>query len=153
MFGCFRRSDAADPEIYVRAVELVLAHYSPEVIKAVTDPYGGLPSRKNEQGWSGLPDVADVKEACEAEAVRQERLAKYAAMPRTKWQRLPAPPEEPGARANVFVAAGHPRYEALCERAAKESPAWSRYGMGPSGDVTGIWVPLGWTDGWRRGYA
>src|SRR5688572_11161104 len=77
MFGCYRRGDANDPDTYVMAVTAVLMRYSPDVVRTVTDPYSGLPSRKSESGWSGLPDVADVKQACEAEAARQERINHY----------------------------------------------------------------------------
>jgi hypothetical protein len=152
LFGCYRRGEANDPDTYVAAVAAVLQHYAPEIIKAVTDPYGGLPGRKSEQGWAGLPDVADVKEACEAEAVRQERLAAYARMPRVHHRRIEAPPEEPGARANIFVPADNRHYGEMVERAQKEDAVWWRYGVSPSTGASGIWVPLGWTDGWRRGH-
>src|SRR3990167_5280588 len=62
LFGCYRRGDANDPDTYVAAVTAVLAHFSAEVVKAVTDPYSGLPGRKSESGWTGMPDVAEVKE-------------------------------------------------------------------------------------------
>ncbi len=139
MFGCYRRSDAADAETYVAAVTMVLAHYPAEVVKAVTDPYSGLPSRKNEKGWSGLPDVADVKEACEEEAIRQERFARIAVV-RPVYQRLAAPPAAHGACANVYVPPDHPKYPQLVERAAHDDPrCWRR-------DETrdGIWVSLEW---------
>lgn len=61
MFGCYRKQDANDPEIYVAAVTAVLSEYPREVIESVTDPRTGLPSRLK---W--LPTVAEVKEACEA---------------------------------------------------------------------------------------
>lgn len=114
MFGCYRRGDANDPDTYVAAVTMVLAHYPADVIKTVTDPFCGLPSKKTESGWSGLPDVADVRTACDAEVARLEKLARYAAWPKPAL-RLPKPPPGPGAWANVHVPANHPRYPALLE--------------------------------------
>lgn len=115
MFGCYRRGDANDPDIYVAAVTAVLARYPAEIVKAVTDPCFGLPSRKTESGWSGLPDVADVKAACEAEAERAERLKKYAELPRTEFKRLRPPPAGPGAWATILVLPDAPQYPRMVE--------------------------------------
>lgn len=60
LFGCYRKADANDPEIYTMAVAATLAEYSPEVIEFVTDPRTGLPAKLK---W--LPTVAEVREACE----------------------------------------------------------------------------------------
>jgi len=143
MFGCYRRTDAADPGTYVGAVALILTRYSSEVVTAVTDPFGGLPSRKNENGYSGLPDVADVKEACENEAARLLRMAQYRAMPRTNYPRLPPPRETaPGAFANVLVHTGHPKYDAFLART-------NAVGTDPRDwkiDERGLHVSLAWID-------
>lgn len=71
MFGQYRRGDANDPDTYVASVAAVLSGYPPETIKYVTDPRTGMASNpkrdpKTGQTWTGLPDVADVKLACEA---------------------------------------------------------------------------------------
>jgi hypothetical protein len=148
MFGCYRRSDAADADTYVAAVAMVLAHYAAAVVQVVTDPFSGLPSRKTESGWSGLPDVADVKEACEDEAARQHRMAVYAAIGRTEFKRLPAPREErPGAWATVLVHAQDPRYAAFLERTKAETTDrrdWKQ-------DERGLWVSYAWIDGDKAG--
>lgn len=115
MFGCYRRDEAADPATFVSAVALVLMHYSAAVVDAVTDPFAGLPSRKNERGYSGLPDVAEVKEACESEAARVVRMANYRAMGKTEFKRLPRPPAQPGDWANVLVISTDHRYARLVE--------------------------------------
>lgn len=60
MFGCYRKQEANDPEIYVAAVTAVLSEYPQPVIETVTDPRSGLPSRLK---W--LPSVAEVREECE----------------------------------------------------------------------------------------
>ncbi len=66
MFGCYRKGDANDPETYTAAVTAILAEYSPEVIKRITDPRSGLPRKLK---W--LPTVAEVSEACD-EAVKTD---------------------------------------------------------------------------------
>lgn len=61
LFGCYRKGDANDPEIYTAAVAATLAEYSQEVVEYVTDPRTGLPAKLK---W--LPSVAEVREACES---------------------------------------------------------------------------------------
>lgn len=148
MFGCYRRGDANDPDTYVAAVAMVLARYSTEIIRSVTDPYSGLPGRKNESGWSGLPDVADVKEACEAAAARIERLERYRALPPPVPRLGHAASGRPAA--NLFVAADNLRYAALVARHEASPASLCRFEKGhvysgKDGLVRdGIWVPLGW---------
>jgi hypothetical protein len=60
LLGCFRTGDATDPEVYTRAVVMVLADYPDDVIERVVDPRTGIPSRMN---W--LPTIAEIKSACE----------------------------------------------------------------------------------------
>lgn len=60
LLGCYRAGDANDPEVYIAAVVAVLAQYPADVIRAVTEPTTGLPSRLN---W--LPTVREVTQACE----------------------------------------------------------------------------------------
>lgn len=143
MFGCYRKGDANDPDTYVAAVTSVLARYDAEIVKAVTDPYNGLPARKKENGYSGLPDVADVKEACEAEAVRRARLADYASLPRPTVRRLSPPPKGPGAFATIFVHPDAPQYQAFMQRKETADPREWRY------DETrpGILVSFAWFTG------
>lgn len=103
MFGCYRKSDAADPDTYVAALTMVLANYSEDVVAHVTHPVTGLPGRKTQSGWSGPPDIADVKEACDNEAAARFRRLEMAAKP--KLVSLPPPPRKrgPGSRANVLI--------------------------------------------------
>jgi hypothetical protein len=60
LLGCYRRADAADPDVYVSAISAVLAKYPEDVITAVTDPAGGLPIKQD-----FLPTVREVYLACE----------------------------------------------------------------------------------------
>lgn len=66
MFGCYRKGDANDPEIYTAAIAATLAEFDQDVVDFVTDPRTGLPSKLK---W--LPTVAEVREACEA---RKEQI-------------------------------------------------------------------------------
>jgi hypothetical protein len=60
MFGCFRKGEANDPDVYVAAITATLARYSEDIITAVTHPTKGLPI---ELDW--LPSVRQVYQACE----------------------------------------------------------------------------------------
>lgn len=60
LVGCYRRSDANDPEIYARAAVAVLMRYPEKIVIAVTEPATGLPSKLK---W--LPSIAEIVEACE----------------------------------------------------------------------------------------
>ena len=60
MLGCFRTGDANDPEIYITAVIAVLCSYDADIVRRVTSPTIGLPSRLK---W--LPSVAEVREECD----------------------------------------------------------------------------------------
>src|SRR5260370_1162158 len=60
LVGCFRKSDAADPEVYAAAVVAVLVRWPVDVITSVTEPATGLPSKLN---W--LPSIAEITKACE----------------------------------------------------------------------------------------
>lgn len=143
MFGCYRRTEAADAATFVGAVALVLAHYPAAVVEAVTDPFAGLPSRKNDKGYSGLPDVADVKEACEDEAAKQHRMAEYAKIGKIEFVRLPPPKvTTPGAWANVLIHAAHPKYVDLIARTeakGTDSRDWKI-------DARGLHVSLAWLE-------
>ncbi len=82
LFGCYRRGDANDPETYVAAVAAVLADYPETTMRYVTDPRSGLPSQKKRdpktgQEWGGLPDVADIKSACESHYGTTRRMIEW----------------------------------------------------------------------------
>lgn len=145
MFGCYRRGDANDPDTYVAAVTAVLTHYSAEIVKAVTDPYSGLPSRKSDSGWTGMPDVADVKEACEHEATRRERIRVLSTL--RPIPRIAGPKQN---RGNVFVPETAPQYADMLKHTMAADPMdWRRDETRP-----GIWVPYPWlVDGPKAGHA
>ena len=69
LLGCYRKTDAADPEVYATAVTATLARYSEGVAATVTDPRTGLPAT-----MKFLPTVAEIHEACERENNRLARI-------------------------------------------------------------------------------
>ncbi len=89
MFGCYRKSEASDPEIYAAATAAVLSEYSREVVDYVTDPRTGLPSRLK---W--LPSVFEVREACDNHALHLSRLARNNTVPPTSAPIASVSPEE-----------------------------------------------------------
>lgn len=127
LFGQYRKGDANDPEIYVATVAAILADYPSETIRYVTDPRTGIaanPLSDPETGrvWSGMPDAANVKRACELhyaptrrlmereKAARQqieerERLAIKSHRPRKTYEELKAELAEAG----IFIGRGRPQ--------------------------------------------
>lgn len=60
LFGCYRASEANDPETFITAATAVLARYPEAIVRAVCDPVGGLPG---EDTW--LPSIARIRAECE----------------------------------------------------------------------------------------
>jgi hypothetical protein len=60
LLGSYRTGDANDPEVYVAAITAVMSDYPEDVLRSITDPRTGIPSRLE---W--LPKPAEVKAACE----------------------------------------------------------------------------------------
>lgn len=67
--SCYRKDDAADPEVYAGAIASILSQYPADVVQRVTDPRSGIPSRLQ---W--LPSVKEVRDACEEIDGHQRRL-------------------------------------------------------------------------------
>jgi hypothetical protein len=138
LVGCFRKSDANDPEIYAAAVVAVLVRWPVDVITSVTEPATGLPSKCQ---W--LPSIAEITEACQVSyeptkaRLERERTMKAltASAPRRptqdeldeQFQRLGLSHLRPGSKFN----AGKPRHsdderqraQAVLDRYAAEAQA------------------------------
>ena len=139
MFGCYRRGDANEPDVYVAAIASVLSRYEMDVIHEVTDPFSGLPGRKKENGFSGLPDVADVKEACELSASRKARISELGAARFKPNLRIARDPY-PGQRANLLVRRESPQYARMVEKSKTKEASALDWKM----DDAGIWVRYDW---------
>lgn len=89
LFACYRRDEAADPELYCAAVAATFAGFSKQVVDHVSDPRTGIASE-----LKFLPAVAEVRASCVATASRMVLLAK----PSVELRRSPQPliKREPG---------------------------------------------------------
>lgn len=136
MFGCFRKDEAQNPEVYCAAIAATFALYSKSVVDFVTDPRTGIPSESK-----FLPNVAEVRTVCNTQAKREADLAK----PRVDLSRGPYYP--PHKVQNLFVPEGFPRYDKMLERSKSESGVFrfEREQLCQDGQRRpGIWIPLSW---------
>lgn len=118
LIGCYRKSDAGDPEIYARAVIAVLCRYPESVAVAVTEPATGIPARLK---W--LPAIAEIVEACELAAepiLRQLEREKIAEEQR---KLLAAPPPAPRlSKEEVDALLSRARLRPMPDAAAPRPP-------------------------------
>lgn len=85
MLGCYKRDEAADPEIFMRAVISVLLEYPEWTVHNVTEPSSGIPSKIK---W--LPSIAEIKEACEEQVGHLRRNADREEHVRKAFKALPS---------------------------------------------------------------
>jgi hypothetical protein len=71
LFGCYRASEANDPETFITAAAALLARYPEEVARKVCDPSRGLPSTNK-----FLPAISELRDACEREMVWHDAVVK-----------------------------------------------------------------------------
>ena len=69
LLGCYRASDANDPDTFVTAAAALLACYPEAIARRVCDPVRGLPSLSK---W--LPAIAEIRAACETEMVWRDAV-------------------------------------------------------------------------------
>lgn len=87
LLGCYRKGDANDPDIYVAAITATLGRYPQDVIRSVTHPASGLPTK-----CGFLPTVKEVFDACEAAMEpRRKALAEERRRKREQAERDSAP--------------------------------------------------------------
>lgn len=60
LFGCYRRDEAADPEVYFSAAIAVFSEFTPDIVEYATDARTGLPIKHKT-----LPAIADIREFCD----------------------------------------------------------------------------------------
>lgn len=91
LFGCYRKSDAADPETYVMAVSAMLAQFDRETVFSVTDPIHGLPSKTD-----FVPTIREIKVECERVRGGREARARLIEIERKyieEWNAHGIPPQ------------------------------------------------------------
>ena len=147
LFGSYRRTDANDPEIYLRAIAAVLANYPPDLMREVTDPLTGIQTTERFETWP--PNAGELKRYCDEIVCRRARLRYYAELPpvdHSPRHRLPLAEPLSGRKANVLVPRGTPRYQEMADRAQAPGadPAEFRWCQG------GIKVSQSWWEGERK---
>jgi hypothetical protein len=103
LVGCYRKTDAADPEVYARAIVAVLMRYPKPVVIAVTEPATGIPSKIK---W--LPSIAEIVDACDAEMAPILRQRERNRIAEERKRALPPPPTGPKPTREE-LAAKYPR--------------------------------------------
>jgi hypothetical protein len=78
LFGQYRKGDANDPETYVATIAAILAEFPEETVRYVTDPRTGLasnpiPDPETGKVWTGMPNPAEVKQACQKHLIDLDR--------------------------------------------------------------------------------
>jgi hypothetical protein len=129
MFGCFRRQEANDPDIYVAAIAAVLNEYPPAIIDYVTDPRTGLP---NTLKW--LPAVAEVREACNLRFDIAKNLIRIQRMAEQKRRLIndPAIDERSKILAIEWLANAEKNHPSLFAPAKQELVAHINSGFSPA---------------------
>jgi hypothetical protein len=69
LFGCYRASEANDPETFITSAVANLASYPECVVERICDPVRGLPAKSK---W--LPSIAEIRAACETEMVWRDTV-------------------------------------------------------------------------------
>ncbi len=139
LLSAYRRDDYADPEGFIAQVGALMERHRDGVIAAATDPTNARSIQRKHQF---PPNIKEVADALDAEAVEQARIAKAAQQPKPVFNRdYVPPPDVPGRRANVFVRADAPQYPKI--KAWSESPQADRFDwkLDEHGRA-GVWVAL-----------
>ena len=143
LLGCYRRSEAVDPDVYIYAIACVLAGYAESVIYESTHPRTGIQASEKFRGFP--PNSGEVKDFCDDLAERNARHAKLASLPRPNLTpRLLLVDDTPGRLANLFVGNDKPAYQAMCERAKTADPKWWCWYRDDPKWGSGIKVPMSW---------
>lgn len=86
LFGCYRKADANDPEMYAAAVTAILSEYDEETVAYVTDPRTGI-ARKS----TFLPTLSEIDKACKSHSdfirARDNLIAKGWRLENNRWIR------------------------------------------------------------------
>lgn len=106
LLGSYRNDKAANPEIYVQAIAMVLSEYPSAVAEYATDPRTGMPADQRYQKVP--PNAGEVKSFCDAEMRRIRRDAMPPRMGR-RFSYVP-PRTDPGCRAQSWIHPDAPQY-------------------------------------------
>ena len=126
--------------MFVTALALVLGDFPAAVVDYAADPRTGVITKFP----MGLPSVGQIKQFLDDALARQERVNRYAALPKPgRAQVFDKPPiSEP----NLFVPETSNRYQAMVRRAEGERDR-AHFGSKTCADGvarSGVFVPLDW---------
>jgi hypothetical protein len=94
LMGCYRKDEAADPEIYIASAARVFMAYPLSVARTACDPVLGIPGKVQ---W--LPSVAEIKAFCDrASAERVGERARQRMLEDQLRRRALPPPSDDAAR-------------------------------------------------------
>jgi len=144
LLGCYRRSDAIDPEIYIASNACILAGYDDWVIVEATHPRTGIQATEKFKSWP--PNSGELKDFCEVMAKQAARYAVYEQLPKPNFtpRAPPLPDDRPGRCANLFVSENVPAYAAMVELSKTADPKdWCWFTDHPK-HGSGIKVPFEW---------
>lgn len=86
LFGCYRKADANDPDIYAAAVTAILCDYDEETVVYITDPRTGIARKSN-----FLPTIAELDKALRSHSdfvrMRDAMIAKGWRLDGNRWIR------------------------------------------------------------------
>ena len=83
--SAYRRDDYDNPEMFVVQVAMNFRRYPEAIVEYVTDPTTGIQTR-----CKFPPALSEIVEALEAERIHQEKIARYSAMPKPLFDKMPA---------------------------------------------------------------
>ena len=138
IFSAYRRDDFANPEVFLIELGVVLEEYPDGVIAYISSPRTGIVRTAKY-----VPTLAEIIVACDDEVARQDRIKRYAVLPKFQRSSYERPADQQGRRANVLIRPEAPQYSAMMEL-SKTLPIedWRE-------DRDGIWIGLGCLEGIR----
>lgn len=113
---CYRRDDAANPEIFAAALVALFCSYPEDIVCKISDPVRGIPGR---QKW--FPSIAEIRHECEAEAKRLADIEAWHERENERAMRLPPPKTDRAA----VLAKLRAQYPEIHDRARSEREAAS----------------------------
>lgn len=138
--GCYRRDEAQDPETFAAALAAVLSDYPAAIVEYAADPRTGVIKAFP----MGLPSVGQVGQFLDEMQARQERINRYASLPK---QRRVVRDRPAMAEPNLFVPDTAHRYAAMLKMHEKDHDGRSRKGSKTCADGIlrhGLFVPVNW---------
>lgn len=145
--GCYRRDEAQDPEAFAAALAAVFGDYPASIVEYAADPRTGVIKKFP----MGLPNVGQISVFLDEIQARQDRIARYANLPKSE----PYVREFQRAEPNLFVPNTAARYQEMLTKREADTENRSCFVNGhvcfDSAKRDGIMVPHSWWDEGRVG--